>query len=429
MENPIAPQKRSGFQNRETFNTSQHNSTHQNSNMKGYTGTTPTVDAIGKLGLTGNVIPRSWSQWLKYENGKPNPVAIMILAELCYWYRPMEEVDEVTGKIVGWRKKFKADILQKSYQDLAECLGFTVRQIADNCRWLKNKGIIKTETRDTPFGRNRLFIDLCAIEIDRISFSLPKSSDEIYDYVSTYPSNTLKRNTYTEITSTEITSRSKEKEINQYPELTQESECAIAEEFSHLKEDSLTKKKAGTRSRTIQQSKSTLDEPKTLEIKTPTPQPPSPPVDRPTKKSKNPLDALTEDKDGWLVAPTKGTYKLAGIITLRRMQYAIASTFLSESYEFEFNENGELEVIYKGDVLTWQEFEKDYPIGMLRTIALHDPAASGCCDREWWDETLKEFFLESVEFCKRSKDALTVSRSQPASVLFKDIEPDEDDED
>jgi|GEM_PF-1760945 len=217
--------------------------------------------------------------------------------------------------------------------------------------------------------------------------------------------------------------------VNQYPELTQESECAIAEEFSHLKEDSLTKKKAGTRSRTIQQSKSTLDEAKTLEIKTPTPQPPSPPVDRPTKKSKNPLDALTEDKDGWLVAPTKGTYKLAGIITLRRMQYAIASTFLSESYEFEFNENGELEVIYKGDVLTWQEFEKDYAIGMLRNLALHDQAASGYLNAEWWNETIEEFFLESVEFCKRSKDALAVSRSQPASVLFGDIEPDEDDED
>jgi len=111
------------------------------------------------------------------------------------------------------------------------------------------------------------------------------------------------------------------------------------------------------------------------------------------------------------------------------MQYAIADTFLDESYEFEFNEDGELEAIYKGDVLTWQEFEKDYAIGKLRTIALHDPAASGCCDRGWWDETIKEFFLESVEFCKRNKDALTVSRSQPASVLFGDIEPDEDDED
>jgi len=218
-------------------------------------------------------------------------------------------------------------------------------------------------------------------------------------------------------------------ELNVLIELTQESECAIAEEFSHLKEDSLTKKKAGTRSRTIQQTESTLEEAKDLEIKTPTPQPPSPRLDRPTKKSKNPLDALTEDSDGWLVAPTKGTYKLAGIITLRRMQYAIADTFLDESYEFEFNEDGELEAIYKGDVLTWQEFEKDYAIGKLRTIALHDPAASGCCDRGWWDETIKEFFLESVEFCKRNKDALTVSRSQPASVLFGDIEPDEDDED
>ena len=62
-------------------------------------------------------------------------------------------------------------------------------------------------------------------------------------------------------------------ELNVLIELTQESECAIAEEFSHLKEDSLTKKKAGTRSRTIQQTESTLEEAKDLEIKTPTPFP------------------------------------------------------------------------------------------------------------------------------------------------------------
>ena len=270
---------------------------------------------------------------------------------------------------------------------------------------------------------------MCADKVEQISFSIPDPEDQKKrnadpSHIETLDGLTLKRDTYTEITSTESTSK-KKKLINKCTERTQKNECAIAEEFSHFKEDSLTKKKAGARSR-IQQTESTLDESKTLEVKTPTPQPPSQPVDRPAKKSKNPLDALTEDKDGWLSAPTKGTYKLAGIITLRRMQYAIASTFLSESYEFEFNEDGELEVDFKGETLTWQEFEKDYQIGMLRMIALHDPAASGCCDRKWWDEMMKTSFLESVEFCKRNKDAINVSRSQPASVLFGDIEPDED---
>ena len=348
----------------------------------------------------------------------------LMFSQIMYWHgRNLE-----TGKIRLSVQKEGFYWLAKAYGDWwDECR--ICERTAKNCTpRLRSRGLIITKVFKFQ-GKRTLHIridwDVFEAAIRRLSGE--KENENLAKYRRGTLQSTGKVFSSTETTSTETISR-KEKEINQYLELTQESECAIAEEFSHSKEDSLTKKKEA-RSRTIQQSKSTLDEAKTLEIKTPTPQPPSPRVDRPTKKSKNPLDALTEDKDGWLVAPTKGTYKLAGIITLRRMQYAIASTFLDESYEFEFNEDGELEAIFKGETLSWQEFEKDYAIGMLRTIAIHDPAASGCCDREWWDETLKEFFLEAVEFCKRNKDALTVSRSQPASVLFKDIEPDDEDED
>ena len=348
----------------------------------------------------------------------------LMFSQIMYWHgRNLE-----TGKIRLSVQKEGFYWLAKAYGDWwDECR--ICERTAKNCTpRLRSRGLIITKVFKFQ-GKRTLHIridwDVFEAAIRRLSGE--KENENLAKYRRGTLQSTGKVFSSTETTSTETISR-KEKEINQYLELTQESECAIAEEFSHSKEDSLTKKKEA-RSRTIQQSKSTLDEAKTLEIKTPTPQPPSPRVDRPTKKSKNPLDALTEDKDGWLVAPTKGTYKLAGIITLRRMQYAIASTFLDESYEFEFNEDGELEAIFKGETLTWQEFEEDHAIGKLRNIALHDQAASGYLNAEWWDETLKEFFLEAVEFCKRSKDALTVSRSQPASVLFGDIEPDEDAED
>jgi len=348
----------------------------------------------------------------------------LMFSQIMYWHgRNLE-----TGKIRLSVQKEGFYWLAKAYGDWwDECR--ICERTAKNCTpRLRSRGLIITKVFKFQ-GKRTLHIridwDVFEAAIRRLSGE--KENENLAKYRRGTLQSTGKVFSSTETTSTETISR-KEKEINQYLELTQESECAIAEEFSHSKEDSLTKKKEA-RSRTIQQSKSTLDEAKTLEIKTPTPQPPSPRVDRPTKKSKNPLDALTEDKDGWLVAPTKGTYKLAGIITLRRMQYAIASTFLDESYEFEFNEDGELEAIFKGETLTWQEFEEDHAIGKLRNIALHDQAASGYLNAEWWDETLKEFFLEAVEFCKRSKDALTVSRSQPASVLFGDIEPDEEDED
>ena len=348
----------------------------------------------------------------------------LMFSQIMYWHgRNLE-----TGKIRLSVQKEGFYWLAKAYGDWwDECR--ICERTAKNCTpRLRSRGLIITKVFKFQ-GKRTLHIridwDVFEAAIRRLSGE--KENENLAKYRRGTLQSTGKVFSSTETTSTETISR-KEKEINQYLELTQESECAIAEEFSHSKEDSLTKKKEA-RSRTIQQSKSTLDEAKTLEIKTPTPQPPSPRLDRPTKKSKNPLDALTEDKDGWLVAPTKGTYKLAGIITLRRMQYAIASTFLDESYEFEFNEDGELEAIFKGETLTWQEFEEDHAIGKLRNIALHDQAASGYLNAEWWDETLKEFFLEAVEFCKRSKDALTVSRSQPASVLFGDIEPDEEDED
>ena len=348
----------------------------------------------------------------------------LMFSQIMYWHgRNLE-----TGKIRLSVQKEGFYWLAKAYGDWwDECR--ICERTAKNCTpRLRSRGLIITKVFKFQ-GKRTLHIridwDVFEAAIRRLSGE--KENENLAKYRRGTLQSTGKVFSSTETTSTETISR-KEKEINQYLELTQESECAIAEEFSHSKEDSLTKKKEA-RSRTIQQSKSTLDEAKTLEIKTPTPQPPSPRLDRPTKKSKNPLDALTEDKDGWLVAPTKGTYKLAGIITLRRMQYAIASTFLDESYEFEFNEDGELEAIFKGETLTWQEFEEDHAIGKLRNIALHDQAASGYLNAEWWDETLKEFFLEAVEFCKRSKDALNVSRSQPASVLFGDIEPDEDAED
>jgi hypothetical protein len=85
--------------------------------MEGYKGLTKTVAAMQTISLTGNVIPRSWRHWIKRDSGKVHNTAIDVLAELIYWYRPIEVVDEKTGRVSEWRKKFKADKLQKSYQD------------------------------------------------------------------------------------------------------------------------------------------------------------------------------------------------------------------------------------------------------------------------------------------------------------------------
>jgi len=381
--------------------------------MKGYKGTTPTVDAIGKLGLTGNVIPRSWSQWLKYDNGKPNPVAIMILAELCYWYRPIEDVDEVTGKIIGWRKKFKADILQKSYQDLSECLGFTVRQIADNCRWLKNKGIIKAETRDTPFGRNRLFIDLCAIEIDRISFSLPKSSDEIYGYVSTYPSNTLERNTYTETTSREelinLDLKHKHKQV-----VGRSGDPTIAlPDFLISNSENFPESDEEVKA----QSSIPVKNPDTAkpgnEIKTTPHSPPSPRakvkrIDRDVEmqievKVRKPPQAtkiiFKENDFGWLQMPSTKVFKLARRVATRRLQNQMAPLF--SNIKWSKNDRDEFILIGTNDdsQIDSESFEAS---GWLDLASLRDQLLEKeLLSQDDFNELLEATFIDSVKWCKK----------------------------
>ena len=91
--------------------------------------TTPEVDAIGALPFTGNLIPHAWYTALTFPSGKPDLVAITLLADIVYWYRPVVERDPATGQVLRQRKKFKADMLQRSYQAFADQFGFTKRQV------------------------------------------------------------------------------------------------------------------------------------------------------------------------------------------------------------------------------------------------------------------------------------------------------------
>jgi DnaD/phage-associated family protein len=104
------------------------------------------VKEIGKINLRGNVFDHGWFEYLKLANGKPNMVAITILGEVVYWYKPTEVRDEETGE-VSYKQKFKADMLQKSYQQLADSFGFTKRQVKDACDYLQEKNLLYIEFR------------------------------------------------------------------------------------------------------------------------------------------------------------------------------------------------------------------------------------------------------------------------------------------
>ncbi|MGN4613882.1 DnaD domain-containing protein [Bacillus cereus group sp. MYBK71-2] len=101
---------------------------------------------IGQINFRGNVIDHGWFKTLTLDNGKPNIVAITILGEFVYWYKPTEVRSEESSQ-VKYKQKFKADMLQKSYQQLADSFGFTKRQVKEACDFLKERGLIKIEFR------------------------------------------------------------------------------------------------------------------------------------------------------------------------------------------------------------------------------------------------------------------------------------------
>lgn len=102
-------------------------------------------DELAELNLQGNIIPHQWYETIvktELQYPKPYLLAIVILAEIVYWYRPTVVLDERTGTIIGLRKKFGADLLQRSYESLAQKFGFSKDAIKDAVVFLEQLGVI-----------------------------------------------------------------------------------------------------------------------------------------------------------------------------------------------------------------------------------------------------------------------------------------------
>ena len=125
---------------------------------------------MAKLHLCGNIIPQIWHKTIVSEKtGKADLIAINILADIAYWYRPAEERDELTGETVGYHPKFAADILQRSYDDLAEHFGISKGQAKCAVIRLEQLGVVRRVFRKISVGGisipNVLFL---ALNVDRL---------------------------------------------------------------------------------------------------------------------------------------------------------------------------------------------------------------------------------------------------------------------
>jgi len=190
----------------------------------------PEVSAMGQMHFEGNIVPEMWYSNIKFENGKVDLISITLLSEICYWYRPSYIRDEMTGRVICIKKKFKADLLQKSKKALAEKFGFTERQVKDSLERLEASGYIFRDYRTVVNASgvkmpNILFIKIFPEKIQEVTFQgFPtydvQTSDTRRSNV-TYMTFQRQPHLYSTKTTTEITK-------NNTPPTPENGEAAIA---------------------------------------------------------------------------------------------------------------------------------------------------------------------------------------------------------
>ena len=137
-----------------------------------------TVDRMLQLDLSlsgaGSYIPNTWYKTIHFDNGKPYTIACIILSDIVYWYKPQVICDERSGQISCIKKKFKADLLQRSYGELAEKFGISKLQATNAIIHLEKLGVIRRELRSFDVCgtkvSNVLFIDLNVDRLKEITY-------------------------------------------------------------------------------------------------------------------------------------------------------------------------------------------------------------------------------------------------------------------
>ncbi len=101
------------------------------------------VAEIGKIHFEGNIIPHPWYQRITLESGKPDLPAIIILAEIVYWYRPYQTLDKRGKPIL--RKHFDGDMFQCTAAYFSSKFGLTKDQTRKALKRLEEGGYIRRE--------------------------------------------------------------------------------------------------------------------------------------------------------------------------------------------------------------------------------------------------------------------------------------------
>jgi hypothetical protein len=136
------------------------------------------------VNTTKQAIPHAWYQHLVNEQGKVQLNAVTILSEIVYWYSPVPVYDRQTKTITNYQKKFKEDILQKSYRELSIKFSLTKNQVKSAILFLEKKDLIERDIRNinqdsTPIN-NVLYINLKFEKLLEI-YQIPEKSTFLKD--------------------------------------------------------------------------------------------------------------------------------------------------------------------------------------------------------------------------------------------------------
>lgn len=141
------------------------------------------VDENAKLNISGNIIPQVWYRTIIRESGKPNLTAIIILADIVYWYKPTEIRDEGTGQVIGVRKKFKSDFLQRSYQQISEQFGISKKEATNAVVFLEKLGVVKRVFRTISMNgivvNNVLYLELIVDRLKELTYPEETGADPV----------------------------------------------------------------------------------------------------------------------------------------------------------------------------------------------------------------------------------------------------------
>lgn len=135
----------------------------------------PIVDAMGTINITGNIVPTIWYKTVLKENGKPYLLAVAILSDIVYWYRPTEVRDQNTGQITGWRKRFSEDILRQSYQYYADLFGESKKTVKTAIDRLEELQAVKRHFRTISHGdglisNNVMYVELIPARVYELTY-------------------------------------------------------------------------------------------------------------------------------------------------------------------------------------------------------------------------------------------------------------------